>query len=99
VADVSIFLDLDARELHVELRNAQASVQNFATQTKEAGERASTGFASSFSKLGGLITGALAGLGLTSELKSVVEYGAKIEDLHLTRIRQAEGVGRDKGCR
>jgi hypothetical protein len=83
VADVSVSLDLDAQQLYQELQNVQSHFASFASRATEAGEKAGKGFSSGFS-LGtagqNLLTG-LAGLGLGAEIKGIVEYGAKIEDL------------------
>jgi hypothetical protein len=84
--DASVSLDLNAQQLFQELQNVQQHFAQFAAKTTQQGEEASKGFAKGFGggfgNIGQNLAGALAGLGLGAEIKSVVEYGAKIEDLH-----------------
>ncbi len=85
MADVSISLDLDARQLATELETAATKLHQFAGQTTQAGEKAGQGFAGGFKgnlgSLGTNITQALGAIGLGSQIKEVVEYGAHIKDL------------------
>jgi hypothetical protein len=85
MADVSVSLDLSAQELYQELQNVQAHFAQFASKTVTHGDQASKGFVSSFKaglgSLGTNLTQALAAVGLGAEIKQVVEYGSKIQDL------------------
>jgi hypothetical protein len=75
MADVSLSLDLSAQELYSELQNAGNKVSQFASNT----EKSVSGI--KFGSLGTNLIQGLAGLGLGAEIKSVVDYGARIQDL------------------
>src|SRR5205809_1016960 len=85
MSDVSVSLDLDAQQLYQELQQVQSHFAQFAAKTTQEGEKAgagfSAGFKGGFGGLGSSLAGALAGLGIGAEIKSVIEYGTKIEDL------------------
>jgi hypothetical protein len=86
--DASVSLDLNAQQLYQELQNVQTHFAQFAAKATQGGEEASKGFVKGFSSgglgsLGQNLAGAVAALGIGHEIKDVIEYGAKIEQLHL----------------
>src|ERR1051325_11587775 len=90
MADVSISLDLQAKQLYEDLQKVQANFAGFASKVTAEGEKASAGFLSGFrgrlSSLGGSLSSGLGlvgiGLGAGAALSKFEEIVEKAHEIH-----------------
>lgn len=81
MSDVSLSLDLDAKQLYQELQNVSGKFVAFAQKTEETSQRVSKsggGFGAGFGKAFAFLGGTAA---ITGALRGIVDYGDRVKDL------------------
>jgi hypothetical protein len=88
MADISLTMDLQAKQLVNDLQHVQTKINAFATGLHAQGAKAATGFSTGFGGIKNALTGVLGGLGVglgvgavVTKFEQVIEKGSRIHDI------------------